>query len=221
MRLQRRGVIHLCLGFVVHTRRYKQRGRRVWGSEPPINTPEKELLCLSRCESGRSAFSYSFQQRLLPCHTLVSFTACSILTFYTIYYFFISLIETADWEWESFDMFPHFSPLVSLAVVTSLPLSRSPSVSGIMYNPGDLQCPHEIKLATRGVRNTRDTLNIWAPFLASRQNSFHPSHWSVAEVLEDLEQQKSLMKCVALNCNAKFSSSHLRQYNKQAYIYCK
>lgn len=51
----RRCVILLCLRFVVHTKGIHnvwQTGAR--GSEPSINTPEKEP-----CELGRSAFSYT------------------------------------------------------------------------------------------------------------------------------------------------------------------
>lgn len=197
MRPQRRAVRRLCLGFVVHTRRYKQKGRPARGSKPPINTPEKKQLCLSPCELGRSAFSYSFQHRLLPCHTLSSFIACSLLTFHSVHHLFINLTETV--RRESFAMFSHLSP----QSFTSLPLSCSSSVAGDFYNPTDPRRWCKIKQKTQGARNTRATLNIWAPFLASGQNSFHL--WSFRG-----------FGAAALSCN----TSHLKTLQKGEYVCC-
>lgn len=65
-----------------------------------------------------------------------------------------------------------------------------------------------------------DTLDIWAPFLASEQNSFHLSHRSLAVVLEDLEQEKILLEMCGFELQHQylyFTSSH-QHYKKQSQI---
>lgn len=185
MRLQG-WVIHPSLGFVVHTRRYKQYGRQ------GLEAASRQSILLRK--SGSTSLHVIWADQLsatvssISCHTLFSSIACFLLNFYT-----------ANGDCAMRVVCHVLSPPSSISVVTSLHLSRSPSVAAVLYNPTDLQCPYEIKLATPGVRNTGGTLNIWAHFLASGQNSFHLTHWSLADVLVDLEQKKILMKCV--NCN--------------------
>lgn len=123
--------------FLVHTSRYKQYGRRCLqaASDQSILLRERELLSLSLCKFIPCAFSYSFQHNLFHCHTLLSFIACLLLTFYMISSLFISQSSVGR-EPESC-LQCSFTSLLSCQL-SHLSLSCYPSAAGVLYNPTDL-----------------------------------------------------------------------------------
>lgn len=105
------------------------------------------------------------------------------------------------------------SPLSSPQSFTCPSLSLSLSICG--WRLQTCSALYEVKLATRGMRNTRDTLNIWAPFFGLWAEFLSSlSHRSLAEFLEDLEQQQSF--------ELQHQIQHLtsQRLQKQAYMHC-
>lgn len=97
MRLQG-WVIHPSLGFVVHTRRYKQYGRQ------GLEAASRQSILLRK--SGSISLQLSATVSSISCHTLFSSIACFLLNFYT---------ANGDVQWELFAMFSLLPPLFQLS----------------------------------------------------------------------------------------------------------